>query len=86
MAVLVVGGGNADVELVDLTGGGAESCISPVLAKNFRKNAAGVWVDDKPTVCGGGDQYEGDSVSEKCFSYDMMAGSWIPFSNLLRKR
>ena len=82
-AILVVGGGNANVELVDLTEGGAESCISPVLATNFRKNTAGVWVDEKPTVCGGGDYYGDDSLSDECYSYEMEDGSWFPVSNLL---
>ena len=56
-ALLVVGGGKSSVELVDLTDGGAESCISPVSALNYKSNAAGIWVDDNPTVCGGGDYY-----------------------------
>ena len=81
-AILVVGGGNADVELVDLTDGGAESCISPVKAANFHRNAAGVWLEDKPTVCGGGDYYGFDSFTDECYSYEMMEGSWIPAGSL----
>ena len=73
------------MELVDLTEGGAESCISPVKAANYHQNAAGVWMDDKPTVCGGGNQYS-DYVTDKCYSYEMAEGSWVPASSLLGTR
>ena len=78
-----MGGGNANVELVDLTEGGAESCISPVLATNFLEKAAGVWVDEKPTICGG--MYS-DSITDKCYSYEMEEGSWVPAGNLIGTR
>ena len=74
------------MELVDLTEGGAESCISPVLAPNFHMNAAGIWMNDKPTVCGGGDSYGFDSFTDMCYSYDMMEGSWVPANHLLGMR
>ena len=85
VAILVVGGGDAKVELIDLTEGGAESCISPVEATNYHRNAAGVWVDDKPTVCGGGYLYNA-LISDQCYSYEMEEGSWIPVNNLLGPR
>ena len=84
-AILVVGGGVSSVELVDLTDGGAESCISPVSAVNYKKNSAGIWVDNNPTVCGGGDYYSYD-YSDKCASYDMADGKWKPYNNLPETR
>ena len=78
---MVVGGAKADVELVDLTEGGAESCISPVLAVNYFSNAAGIYVDGKPTICGGGSYY-GYYTTDKCLSYDMAEGQWVPYSSL----
>ena len=84
-ALLVVGGGQSSVELVDLTDGGAESCISPVSAPNYLANAAGIWVDDKPTVCGGGNNYD-YLISDKCISYDMVEGKWIPYGRLPETR
>ena len=71
------------MELVDLTEGGAESCISPVLAINFFEKSAGVWLDDKPTVCGG---THGDSITGKCYSYEVAEGSWVAAGNLLGTR
>ena len=82
---MVVGGGQSSVELVDLTDGGAESCISPVSAPNYLANAAGIWIDDKPTVCGGGTAY-GYTSSDKCVSFDMNEGKWIPHSSLPETR
>ena len=84
-AILVVGGGQSNVELVDLTDGGAESCISPVIAPTYLPNAAGIWVDDKPTVCGGGSNYD-YTISDKCVSYDMTEGKWIPYTSLPETR
>ena len=84
-ALLVVGGGKSSVELVDLTDGGAESCISPVRALNFKRNAAEIWVDDNPTMCGGGDYYSYD-YSDKCASYDMNEGKWAPYNILPETR
>ena len=84
-ALLVVGGGKATVELVDLTDGGAESCISPVRALNYKKNSAAIWIDDNPTVCGGGDSYSYD-YSDKCASYDMNEGKWAPYNILPETR
>ena len=81
----MVGGGISSVELVDLTDGGAESCISPVIAPNSKSNAAGIWIDDKPTVCGGGDYYSYD-YSDKCVSYNMNEGKWVPYNNLPESR
>ena len=83
-AILVVGGGQSSVELVDLNNGGAQSCISPVATYFNPKNAAGIWLEDKPTICGGGEYY--GSVTDKCFSYDMTEGSWKNSSNLLKTR
>ena len=80
-ALLVVGGGQPTVELVDLTEGGAESCISPVSAVNFFSNAAGIYVDGKPTICGGGSYYS-YYTTDKCLSYDMAEGQWVPYSSL----
>ena len=74
------------MELVDLTEGGAESCISPVKATNFFEKSAGVWLDDKPTVCGGTTYYAGDKITDKCYSYEMAEGSWVPAGNLLGPR
>ena len=85
LALLVVGGGQSSVELVDLTVGGAESCISPVSAPNYLANAAGIWVDDKPTICGGGSYYS-YIYSDKCLSYDMVEGKWIPYTRLPETR
>ena len=84
-ALLVVGGGIQSVELIDLTDGGAESCISPVQAPNHQKNAAGLWVDDNPTVCGGGEYY-GYESSDKCVSYDMNEGKWFLYNSLPETR
>ena len=67
-ALLVVGGGVSSVELVDLTDGSGNSCISPVGALNYEKNAAGILVDNNPTVCGGGEYYS-YNYSDKCASY-----------------
>ena len=82
-AILVVGGGIANVELVDLTEGGAGSCVSPVIASNYLEKAAGLWLDDKPTVCGG---KNGDTLSDECASYDMTEGSWASVGNLSATR
>ena len=84
-ALLVVGGGKSSVELVDFTDGGAESCISPVSAPNYKKNSAAIWIDDNPTVCGGGDYYSFDD-SDKCASYDMNEGKWAPYNILPETR
>ena len=84
-ALLVVGGGKATVELVDLTDGGAESCISPVSAPNHLENAAGIWVNNKPTVCGGGSMY-GYTSTDKCVSFDMNEGKWTLSGNLPETR
>ena len=73
------------MELVDLTDGGAESCISPVSAPNHLANAAGIWVDGNPTVCGGGTAY-GYTSTDKCVSFDMTEGKWIPYSSLPETR
>ena len=73
------------MELVDLTDGGAESCISPVSAPNYLANAAGIWVDDKPTVCGGGSNY-GYTSTDKCVSFDMTDGKWVPYGKLPETR
>ena len=73
------------MELVDLTDGGAESCISPVSALNYKSNAAGIWVDDNPTMCGGGSYYSYD-YSDKCASYDMNEGKWAPYNILPETR
>ena len=75
----------SSVELVDLTDGGAESCISPVSALNYKKNSAAIWIDDNPTVCGGGDYYSYD-YSDKCASYDMNEGKWTPYNILPETR
>ena len=84
-ALLIVGGGQSSVELVDLTDGGAESCISPVSAPNFFANAAGIWVDDKPTVCGGG-RYYNDYTTDKCVSYNLAEGKWDFYDSLPEDR
>ena len=82
---MVVGGGQSSVELVDLTDGGAESCISPVSAPNYLANAAGIWVDGNPTVCGGGSNY-GYTSTDKCVSFDMNEGTWALSGNLPETR
>ena len=82
---MIVGGGQSIVELVDLTDGGAESCLSPVIAPNSLPNAAGIWVDDKPTVCGGGSN-NGFTSTDKCVSYDMAEGKWIFYGSLPETR
>ena len=84
-ALLVVGGGITSVELVDLTDGAAESCISPVSAPNYLANSAGIWVDDKPTVCGGGST-NGYTSTDKCVSFDMTDGKWVPYNSLPETR
>ena len=84
-AILVVGGATPTVELVDFTDGGAESCVSPVTAINYYRNAAGILVDGKPTICGGGSNYNYYST-DKCISYDLAEGKWLPYTSLPEPR
>jgi len=82
-ALLIIGGQNNKTELIDLATGGAESCVSDVLAPHFSENAMGIFVGDKPTICGGwnwlGNPPEGYDV---CWSLDPITGSWEQFTTL----
>ena len=84
-AILIIGGQNAKTEVIDLATGGAESCVSDVLAPHFSENAMGIFVGDKPTICGGGSYYS-YIYSDKCLSYDMVEGKWIPYTRLPETR
>ena len=82
-ALLIIGGQNNKTEVVDLATGGAESCVSDVLAPHFSENAMGIFVGDKPTICGGWNWLapipEGYDV---CWSLDPLTGQWEQFTNL----
>ena len=82
-ALLIIGGQNNKTELIDLATGDAESCVSDVLAPHFSENAMGIFVGDKPTICGGwnwlGNPPEGYDV---CWSLDPITGSWEQFTTL----
>ena len=82
-AILIIGGQNNKTEVIDLATGGAESCVSDVLAPHFSENAMGIFVSDKPTICGGwnwlGNPPEGYDV---CWSLNPLTGAWEQFTNL----
>ena len=82
-AILIIGGQNNKTEVIDLAIGGAESCVSDVLAPHFSENAMGIFVGDKPTICGGwnwlGNPPEGYDV---CWSLNPLTGTWEQFTNL----
>ena len=82
-AILIIGGQNNKTEVIDLATGGAESCVSDVLAPHFSENAMGIFVGDKPTICGGwnwlGNPPEGYDV---CWSLNPLTGAWEQFTNL----
>ena len=59
--------------------------MSPVTAINYYRNAAGILVDGKPTICGGGSNYNYYST-DKCISYDLAEGKWVPYTNLPEPR
>ena len=81
--MLIIGGQNNKTEVIDLATGGAESCVSDVLAPHFSENAMGIFVGDKPTICGGWNWLapipEGYDV---CWSLDPLTGQWEQFTNM----
>ena len=82
-AILIIGGQNNKTEVIDLATGGAESCVSDLLAPHFSENAMGILVGNKPTICGGwnwlGVPPEG---YVDCWSLDPETGAWDQFTNL----
>ena len=82
-AILIIGGQNDTTEVIDLATGGAESCISDFLAPHYSENAMGLFVGEKPTICGGwnwlGNPPEG---YVDCWSLNLLTGSWEQFTNL----
>jgi hypothetical protein len=84
-AILVLGGDKSEVELIDFTTGGAKSCISTQHAPHSHSKAAGIWIDDKPTICGGGDTFSA-TINSDCHSYNLKTGQWNQASSLLVNR
>ena len=78
-----MGGQNDTTEVIDLATGGAESCVSNMLAPHYSENAMGIFVGEKPTICGGWNWLA--SIPEgyvDCWSLDLAAGTWEQFENL----
>jgi hypothetical protein len=87
-AILVIGGdSNRQVELVDLSpgGGGRGSCVSPVLSPHQMNDADGIFVDGKPTICGGTDT-DFYLVKNECYSLDLDSGAWNQIESLTETR
>ena len=82
-AILIMGGQNDTTEVIDLATAGAESCVSNLLAPHFSENAMGLFVGEKPTICGGwnwlGSPPEG---YDDCWSLDPATGTWEQFTSL----
>ena len=82
-AILIMGGQNDTTEVIDLATGGAESCVSNLLAPHYSENAMGLFVGEKPTICGGWNWLGNPPAGYvDCWSLDPATGTWEQFTSL----
>ena len=82
-AILIIGGQNDTTEVIDLATGGAESCVSNLLAPHYSENAMGLFVGEKPTICGGWNWLGNPPAGyDDCWSLDPATGTWEQFTSL----
>ncbi len=75
-SILVAGGDFPEVELIDFANNGADSCLAHDHTPHHHRESSAIFVDGKPTICGGGDYWVA-GINGECHSFDLHNIAWV---------